>query len=257
MGFPGSSINSIKKQTMANGKGKDVESDDSEGDEDDENFYDRPLDPRAGSVHVDLPQIPIDLGGLINLLRKYERGKFTPTTSKRKIRVLIQKYGGILAFHLLALLLEFHKLKMVIFFFFRFSVLKKGKYPTKIKKDPIIDEKKIPRQTLKTARQLLEFTENLDEKPIKSKEFASISKQLKEEENGDVDEISEDEDDGDEDSETELKDENDLEMNDVDVESEDDVDELEGEEVESEEKISNKIEVKKTKKNNSMGGRKR
>lgn len=127
--------------------------------------------------------------------------------------------------------------------------MKKGKYPTKIKKDPIIDEKKIPRQTLKTARQLLEFTENLDEKPIKSKEFASISKQLKEEENGDVDEISEDEDDGDEDSETELKDENDLEMNDVDVESEDDVDELEGEEVENEEKISNKIEVKKTKKN--------
>lgn len=60
-------------------------------DDDDDNDFDKPLDPRAGSVHVELSQIPVDISALINLFKKHELKKQTTPKSRKKIRALIQK----------------------------------------------------------------------------------------------------------------------------------------------------------------------
>ncbi|KAK6619262.1 hypothetical protein RUM44_003644 [Polyplax serrata] len=224
MGFPGRSINCIKRTPVENGHDDEEEDDEDEYDDDDDREdLDKPLDPRAGSVHVDLPQIPIDFVGLINLFRKYEHAKQTTNKSKRKIRELIQK----------------------------FSVLKKGRFPARMKKDEIMDEKKMgPRLSIKTAKRLMQYTEEINSGAIKTKEFAKISKELErqqtehenENEDDDHDDFEEENDEGDD---VENEDEDNVETGEISEEEDeiDDGDELD--EIEPEDILKNTKDGKK------------
>lgn len=127
--------------------------------------------------------------------------------------------------------------------------MKKGRFPIKLKKNPILDEKvKKKRLTHRNAAKLLEFTEKLHSGPIKTKALKLASKQLHEyeksletEENGNLEENSEEE----KDEEVENE-ENEVEESegDVHLQNKDNSVVLENNDIEGErESGKNKIEV--------------
>lgn len=51
----------------------------------------KPLDPRAGRVDVEIPQIPFDPSEIASILRHYKFHKFSTTKSRKHIKQLIEE----------------------------------------------------------------------------------------------------------------------------------------------------------------------
>lgn len=52
----------------------------------------KPLDPRAGRIDVELPQIPFNPRQIADLLNKYKFHSLSTTKSRRQLRRLIKEY---------------------------------------------------------------------------------------------------------------------------------------------------------------------
>lgn len=76
-------ITEVKEQFLQNQINCDVE---------------KPLDPRAGRIDVDLPQIPFNSEKIVILLNKYKFHPSSTTKSRRQLRRLIKEYTNILLF---------------------------------------------------------------------------------------------------------------------------------------------------------------
>ncbi|KAF5284637.1 hypothetical protein FQR65_LT13468 [Abscondita terminalis] len=81
-GFPGGNINLMEKMDNHDDNNDSDESDDDE----------RALDPRAGSVHVDLPQLKVDTDSLLELINNYKFKKTSTTKGKKALTQLQRKF---------------------------------------------------------------------------------------------------------------------------------------------------------------------
>jgi len=91
-------------------------SEDDDDDDDDEklpitekDLQSKPLDPRAGRVNVDLPQLPFDAAKIAQSLEKYRFHPLSTSKSRRQVLKLIEAY-------VLCVLLIFHASNYVLFF---------------------------------------------------------------------------------------------------------------------------------------------
>ncbi|CAL7944299.1 unnamed protein product [Xylocopa violacea] len=98
-GFPTGSIDAMEKIELSDGEIDDNDTEEFEK----ENFekflqsqakndIENPLDPRAGKVNVELPQIPFDAKQIVTLLEQYKFHPSSTTTSRRQIRHLIKEF---------------------------------------------------------------------------------------------------------------------------------------------------------------------
>nr|XP_012224792.1 PREDICTED: ribosomal RNA processing protein 1 homolog [Linepithema humile] len=132
-GFPCTHVDNMQK----------VETSDVEENSDNENeqlenevqseVIEKPLDPRAGRVNVELPQIPFDAANIVELLKQYRFHQQSSSKSRRQI---------------LRLLVEFQELA-------------KGKMPLGIKRVRKPQVQKGEMSTKQAALRLIEFEKNL------------------------------------------------------------------------------------------------
>lgn len=66
--------------------------DEQEDDDDDDDLSKKILDPRAGKVDVELPQIPVDPDCMINLFKRYLDFRDATVKGKKKLRFFINQY---------------------------------------------------------------------------------------------------------------------------------------------------------------------
>lgn len=97
-GFPGKSADSLElvsdeseNDDLDNEVFEGESGGDDDDDDDDSDKEDKPLDPRAGQVDVELPQIPVDANGMIELFKKYLNLKTTTVKGRKSLRWLIQQ----------------------------------------------------------------------------------------------------------------------------------------------------------------------
>lgn len=81
--------------------GEDEEDEEAEEQEEDENSHkedsgvipqEKPLDPRAGRVDVELPQLPFDPLAIAELIKQYKFHPKSTTKTRRQIMRLIREY---------------------------------------------------------------------------------------------------------------------------------------------------------------------
>jgi len=73
------------------------------------NLQSKPLDPRAGRVNVDLPQLPFDPANIAQILEEHRFHSSSTSKSRRQVLKLIEQY-------VLYTLLIFHVSNHVLFF---------------------------------------------------------------------------------------------------------------------------------------------
>ncbi|XP_034936572.1 ribosomal RNA processing protein 1 homolog [Chelonus insularis] len=99
-GFPKGDISVMEKIPIADEnseneeKESDYESDSNNDDGDDsiDQFRQKALDPRAGRVDVELPQVPFDAEQIANLLKTYKFHESSTTKNRRQIKKLIDEF---------------------------------------------------------------------------------------------------------------------------------------------------------------------
>ncbi|XP_044575504.1 ribosomal RNA processing protein 1 homolog isoform X2 [Cotesia glomerata] len=86
-GYPTGSIDAMTK----------VEVDDQDEDENEEetNSKENPLDPRAGRVDVELPQVPFDAMQVVELLQQYKRLPSSRAKTRRLVKKLIDEFTNL------------------------------------------------------------------------------------------------------------------------------------------------------------------
>ncbi|XP_017777404.1 PREDICTED: ribosomal RNA processing protein 1 homolog [Nicrophorus vespilloides] len=84
MGYPGGDINKLQKEV--------IDDEDDDATDKDVSLGEQVLDPRAGSVHVTLPQLQFNAGQIASLLDKYKFGKGSNKKSRAVINNLIEDF---------------------------------------------------------------------------------------------------------------------------------------------------------------------
>lgn len=100
-GFPAGSIDAMEKVELSSdeeasdhetGKSKEERSTSREGETKQVQGIEKPLDPRAGRVNVELPQIPFNAKDIAALLDQYKFHPSSTTKSRRQLRRLIKEF---------------------------------------------------------------------------------------------------------------------------------------------------------------------
>ncbi|XP_017777405.1 PREDICTED: ribosomal RNA processing protein 1 homolog [Nicrophorus vespilloides] len=87
MGYPGGDIRKLQKQVV-----DDDDDEDDDATDKDVSLGEQVLDPRAGSVHVTLPQLHFNANQIASLLEKYKYGKGSNKKSRAYINKLIENF---------------------------------------------------------------------------------------------------------------------------------------------------------------------
>ncbi|XP_076231430.1 ribosomal RNA processing protein 1 homolog Nnp-1 [Calliopsis andreniformis] len=164
-GFPAGSIDAMEKIEMSD---EDIEDNDIR---EEDNFLqekmktntEKPLDPRAGRVDVELPQIPFNAEAIATLLTQYKFHSSSTTQSRRQLRCLIKD----------------------------FTELSRGEMPLGVKEIRAPKTQKKDTNTKTAAVRLLKLEEDLHSDNVKKKRKRKLNDRLIEDESS---EFSEEED---------------------------------------------------------------
>ncbi|XP_046419576.1 ribosomal RNA processing protein 1 homolog [Neodiprion fabricii] len=164
-GFPDGDIESMQKV-------EEDESDEDEPDEDDneqksdfdddhqiDNIEERPLDPRAGRVDVDLPQLPVNGKAIADMVMNYRFHPSSTTKSRRQIVRVAKEYNE----------------------------LSEGNMPLGIKKVKIHEGSKSETSSKSAAWRLLKFEQKLYSDTIRRKRKKKTSEVIEEDPNSEQD----------------------------------------------------------------------
>jgi len=139
-----------------------------------QNEIEKPLDPRAGRVNVELPQIPFNAAKIAELLSTY---KFHPSSTAKSRRQLLKLFDEYIFYqstnyklHLFVVLKKFT--------FFRFMELSQGRMPLGIKRIRKPNRQRKEMDSRKAALRLIQFEKGLF--------FDKMNKKRKKEKNGKV-----------------------------------------------------------------------
>ncbi|XP_015117598.1 ribosomal RNA processing protein 1 homolog [Diachasma alloeum] len=132
-GYPTGSIEAMKKMELSDEELEDLEEPEGDSEEESSAPESSALDPRAGRVNVDLPQIPFDPLQISNLIKQYKFHPSSTTKTRRRITRLIKE----------------------------FTELSKGTMPLGIQKVDIPKKKSPDTNPKKAALKFLEFEEQL------------------------------------------------------------------------------------------------
>lgn len=151
-GFPTGSIDAMEKIEMS-----DEEVDDNNTIKEEKflenqmkSNVEKPLDPRAGRINVELPQIPFNAKEIVRLLAQYKFHPSSTTKSRRQLYWLIKE----------------------------FTELSEGKMPLGIKEIRIPNTQKKDTDTKLAAKRLLEFEEELYSDTTKKRHKRKKNEQL-------------------------------------------------------------------------------
>ncbi|KAL7296343.1 hypothetical protein TKK_0010357 [Trichogramma kaykai] len=131
-GFPCKNINDMQKIEVSDDEDQDDENQIDETNEDCSTSVEKPLDPRAGRVDVEIPQILFNPAGIVKILEKYKFHKDSTTQTRKVVTKLIAD----------------------------FSKLTKGDMPIGIKEVPALETTRY--DTQKAAEDLVEFKNKLE-----------------------------------------------------------------------------------------------
>lgn len=132
-----------------------------------QNEAEKLLDPRAGRVDVDLPQIPFDAAQIVQLLSQY---KFHPTLmsrSRKQLNKLLEQY--VYFINLWNYIYSLNYLFFIKKFIIRFKELSEGRMPIGIKRVRKPNCQRADMDSRKAARRLLRFEKNLSSDKVNRK----------------------------------------------------------------------------------------
>lgn len=88
LGFPGGTIDAMEKVDIESDNENDSQNDEDMPEIDSENA---PLDPRAGKVHVDLPQLKFDPLKMAEMLEELKLNTKTTSKTRKQLNYLAQQ----------------------------------------------------------------------------------------------------------------------------------------------------------------------
>ncbi|CAD6227372.1 GSCOCG00006142001-RA-CDS [Cotesia congregata] len=100
-GYPTGSIDAMTKVEVDDQDENENEEDQNEDEDDDDdneeetNSGENPLDPRAGRVDVELPQVPFDATQVVELLQQYKRLPSSIAKTRRLVKKLIEEFTNL------------------------------------------------------------------------------------------------------------------------------------------------------------------
>ncbi|XP_043278275.1 ribosomal RNA processing protein 1 homolog [Venturia canescens] len=153
-GFPCKNIDQMQKVELDD-REQEVEDESSESVQS-QTAEQKPLDPRAGRVDVELPQLPFDPSAIAELLQEYKFNPKSTTKTRRQMMRLIRE----------------------------FSELSKGIMPLGIKEVVLPQKKSSDMNSKKAAYRLLEFEKELHSDTIRRKRKRKQILPIDEDENG-------------------------------------------------------------------------